>query len=82
MDFVSDALADGRRIRVLTLIDSFTRECLAIKVAQSLPAQAVTDTLDEVIATRGQPQTIQVDNVLSQLSTPFSVQGCPAAITS
>ena len=62
MDFVSDALADGCRIRVLTLIDSFTRECLAIRVAHSLPAQAVTDALDEVIATRGQPETIQVDN--------------------
>ena len=61
MYFVSDAPAGGRRIRVLTLTDSFTRECLAIKVAQSLPAQAVTNALDEVIATRGQPQTIQVD---------------------
>jgi putative transposase len=39
MDFVSDALADGRRIRVLTVIDSFTRECLTMKVAQSLPAR-------------------------------------------
>jgi len=46
-------------VSFLTLIDSFTRESLAIKVAQSLLAQAVTDALEEVIATRGQPQTIE-----------------------
>jgi putative transposase len=62
MDFVSDALADGRRIRVLTVIDNFTRECLVMKVAQSLPAHAVTDALEEIIAARGIPQAIQVDN--------------------
>ena len=62
MDFVSDALADGRRIRVLTVIDSFTRECLALKIARSLPSRVVTEALDKVIARRGRPQTIQVDN--------------------
>jgi putative transposase len=62
MDFVADALADGRRIRVLTAIDSFTRECLVMKVAPSLPAAAVTAALEEVIAARGVPQAIQVDN--------------------
>jgi putative transposase len=62
MDFVSDALSDGRRIRVLTVLDSFTRECLMMKVAPSLPSPAVTDALEQVIAMRGKPQTIQVDN--------------------
>lgn len=62
MDFVADALSNGRRIRVLTVLDSFTRECLAMKVSSSLPAQRVTDALEEVIAARGKPQTIQVDN--------------------
>jgi transposase InsO family protein len=47
---------------VLAVIDSFTRECLVMKVAQSLPAHAVTDALEEVIAARGIPQAIQVDN--------------------
>jgi putative transposase len=61
MDFVSDALADGRRIRVLTVIDSFTRECLVMKVAQSLPSAAVTAALEEIIAARGLPQAI-LDN--------------------
>lgn len=36
MDFVSDALFDGRRLRALTIADNYTRECLAIKVSQSL----------------------------------------------
>ena len=62
MDLVSDALADGRRIRVLTVIDSFTRECLTMKVGQSLPAAAVTDALEEVIQKRGTPEAIQVGN--------------------
>jgi putative transposase len=62
MDFVADSLSDGRRIRVLTVIDSFTRECLALKIARSLPASSVTEALEHVIEKRGQPRTIQVDN--------------------
>jgi putative transposase len=62
MDFVADSLSDGRRIRVLTIIDSFTRECLALKVAKSLPSSSVTETLNRVIMHRGAPRTIQVDN--------------------
>ncbi len=62
LDFVSDSLSDGRKIRVLTVIDCFTRECLALKIARSLPSQAVTEQLDQVIENRGAPNTIQVDN--------------------
>jgi putative transposase len=62
MDFVADSLSDGRRIRVLTIIDSFTRECLALKVAKSLPSPSVTETLNRVIMHRGAPRIIQVDN--------------------
>jgi putative transposase len=62
MDFVADSLSNGGKIRVLTVIDSFTRECLALKIARSLPARAVTEVLDSVIAKRGAPRTIQVDN--------------------
>ncbi len=71
MDFVSDALSDSRRIRVLTVIDSFTRECLALKVAQSLPSAAVTEALDAVIPKRGLPETIQVDNGAEFTSNHF-----------
>lgn len=62
MNFVADSLSDGQRIRVLTIIDSFTRECLALKVARSLPSQSVTEALEGVIEQRGAPRTIQVDN--------------------
>ena len=62
MDFVADSLSNGGRIRVLTVIDTFTRECLALKIARSLPSRSVTEELDTVIAKRGVPRTIQVDN--------------------
>lgn len=62
MDFMVDQLADGRRIRLFTVIDVFTRECLALKVARSIPARDVAAALDSVIAERGPPCVIQVDN--------------------
>jgi len=71
MDFVADSWSDGRRIRVLTIIDSFTRECLALKVAKSLPSQSVTETLNRVIEQRGAPRTIQVDNGTEFTSNHF-----------
>ena len=71
MDFVADSLSDGRRIRVLTVIDSFTRECLALKIARSLPSRSVTEALDSVIAKRGAPRTIQVDNETEFTSNHF-----------
>lgn len=62
MDFTSDQLADGRRIRTLNLVDVFTRECLAIEVAFSLPAHRVVRVLERVLTERGTPQRITVDN--------------------
>jgi len=62
MDFVVDSLSNGGKIPVLTVIDSFTRECLALKIARNLPSQSVTEVLDAVILKRGAPRTIQVDN--------------------
>jgi transposase InsO family protein len=71
MDFVADSLSNGGKIRVLTVIDSFTRECLALKIARSLPSRSVTEELDQVIAKRGAPQTIQVDNGTEFTSNHF-----------
>ena len=71
MDFMSDYQADGRRIRLLTVIDIFTRECLALKVARSIPARAVTAALESVIAKRGRPSVIQVDNGTEFTSNHF-----------
>jgi putative transposase len=62
MDFVSDALSTGRRIRIFTLVDCYTRECLALHVEHSLPSRAVTAVLDTVIAERGAPGVITMDN--------------------
>ena len=46
MDFVADSLANGRRIRVLTVVDDFTRECLATEVDTSLPGLRVARVLE------------------------------------
>jgi len=53
LDFVSDGLAWGRKIRMLTIVDAFTRESLAIEVDTSLPGARVARVLDRVIAERG-----------------------------
>lgn len=62
MDFVADALFDGRRLRALTVVDNYTRESLAIDVGQSLKGEDVVDTLNRIAAYRGLPETIKVDN--------------------
>ncbi len=61
MDFMSDQLADGRRLRVLPIIDVHTRECLAIEVDTSLTGERVARTLDR-LQSRGWPNQIVVDN--------------------
>ena len=62
LDFVSDAFTDGRRFRILTVVDDFTRENLALIADTSLSGQRVTRELDRVIAERGLPGTIVSDN--------------------
>lgn len=62
MDFVADALFDGRRIRALTLLEVFSRESLAIKVEKSLKGEDVARTLQAVAAFRGLPESIYCDN--------------------
>ena len=62
MDFVSDALYNGRRIRALTLLDVFSRESLAIKVEKSLKGEEVVKTLQTVASMRGLPSCIHCDN--------------------
>jgi putative transposase len=62
MDFMSDQLEDGRTFRTLNVIDDFNREGLGIEVDFSLPAARVARTLDRIIAWRGRPLNIRVDN--------------------
>lgn len=62
LDFVSDALRDGRRFRVLAIVDDFTRECLALVVDTSLSGGRVARELDLLIELRGKPRSIVSDN--------------------
>lgn len=55
MDFVADALFDGRRLRALTIVDNYTRQCLAIEVGQRLTGDDVAATLNRIKAVRGIP---------------------------
>ncbi|KGD40666.1 HTH-like domain protein [Burkholderia pseudomallei] len=55
MDFVADSLFDGRRLRTLTVVDNYTRECLAIEVGQSLKGEHVVEALTRITAMRGHP---------------------------
>ena len=62
MDFMCDSLVDGRRFRLLNVIDDYNRESLAIEVDTSLPALRVIRTLQRLIETRTKPNVIRVDN--------------------
>ena len=62
MDFVADNLFDGRKLRMLTVVDCCSRESLAIHVGQSLKGEDVASVLSQIVAQRGKPQTIKSDN--------------------
>jgi putative transposase len=62
MDFVSDGLANGRRLRCRTIVDDCTRECLAIEIDTSLPGTRVAATLYRLAELRGLPKSITVDH--------------------
>jgi putative transposase len=61
-DFVNDTLVGGVGIRMLTVIDEFTRECLCIRVAHQLKSDDVLDVLGELFITHGLPDHIRSDN--------------------
>ena len=62
MDFVSGALFNGQRFSALTLIDVFTRECLAIHVDIRTRVERVVEVVTEAVKHRARPVRIQVDN--------------------
>lgn len=62
IDFMSDSLVDGRKFRLLNVIDDFNRESLAIEVDTSLPSLRVIRVLEKLIAERGCPANIRCDN--------------------
>ena len=71
MDFMSDALADGRKIPTFNVIDDYNREGLAIAVDLSLPSARVIRALEQVIEWRGKPAAIRCDNGPELLSGPL-----------
>ncbi len=91
MDFVADALFNGRRFRILTVVDRHTREALAIVPRASIPAFGGSEVLDRLKRERGAPQTIRCDNgpefagrvldqwaYFNQMELDFSRPGKPA----
>jgi putative transposase len=62
LDFVHDAVGCGRAIRVLRVVDAYTRECLALEVDTSFASRRVTRVLEAIITERGLPQVIRCDN--------------------
>jgi putative transposase len=62
LDFVHDAIGAGRAIRVLSVVDAFTRECLALEVDTSFASPRVTRVLEEIMVRRGGPLAIRCDN--------------------
>lgn len=61
-DFVHDQLADGRRIRILNIVDDFSRVCVAQLVDTSISGQRTARLLDQLAETRGLPKTLNLDN--------------------
>lgn len=62
LDFVHDVLANGRKIRLLTVVDDYSRESIKIAVDTSINGRRVSEELKQVIETRGKPDRILRDN--------------------
>ncbi|EAQ97039.1 Transposase [Congregibacter litoralis KT71] len=62
IDFMSDALSDGRLLRTFNVLDDYNREGLGIEVDQSLPSSRVIRSLSQIIEWRGKPSAIRLDN--------------------
>ena len=75
MDFVSDTLSNGRQFRCLTIMDEFSRECLAIHIAHSIPAAGVIEVMECLKESRGLPEVIITDNGSEFRSRAFDSLG-------
>ena len=74
-DFVEERTHDNRKIRMLCVVDEFTREALAIRVARRLNSSDVIDALADLMITRGAPEHVRSDNVLHADASPKSDRG-------
>jgi putative transposase len=61
-DFLFDACANGQQLKCLTVVDEFTRECLAIDVAGSIRSSRVIEVLSKLVSVHGSPQYLRSDN--------------------
>src|SRR5829696_6929915 len=61
-DFAMDTTEDGRRLKVMPIVDEYSRECLALEVARSITAEDVLSTLSRLFMQRGEPDYIRSDN--------------------
>src|SRR6266852_4418357 len=75
LDFAHDAVACRRAIRVLSVVDAYTRECLALEVDTSFASRRVTRVLEQIVAERRQPGSIRCDNGSEFTSRHFLAWG-------
>lgn len=82
-DFVSDVTEDGRRLKWLTVLDEYTRECLALEVERNIKAEDVITVLKRVVKSKGAPEFIRSDNgpefIAKRIREWFEVQGINSA---
>ncbi len=71
VDFMSDALANGRKIRTFNVVDAFSRVCIGIEIDFSLPSVRITRLLDQWMETSGKPSSIRSDNGPEFISKHF-----------
>ena len=67
MDFVSNTLFDGRRLRALTVVDTYTREALAIDVDQGIKGEQVVEAMARIAGTRGSPKSFLPGDLEAQI---------------
>jgi transposase InsO family protein len=79
-DFTEDRTERGQKVRVLTVLDEFTRECLMTLAARSIPSARVLDVLKWLFATRGVPEHLRSDNgsefIANQVKAWLKISGC------
>lgn len=78
-DFVHDACANGQKLKCLTVIDEYTRECLAIEVASAIHSHQVIEVLTRLMSVHGIPSCLRSDNVLTLESIGFLKKQIPLA---
>lgn len=79
VDFIHDRMSNGRSFRIFTVVDGYTRECLALEADTSFASQRVSRVLDAVITARMKPQTIRMEQWTGTNQSAVSGLECRAA---